>query len=462
MHYVPHTEADRRAMLATIGAQSVDELFQRTIPADCRFEGALAVEPALTEDAILRELRGLAAKNASAADHPSFLGAGLYRHFCPALVDNLQQRTEYWTAYTPYQPEASQGTLTTIFEWQTMMCRLTGMEVSNASLYDGATALTEAVLMALRLKEQEGRTRVIVSRGVHPDWRGTLATYLKALKIELVEVDLAEGVTDAASFAAALRAKGIEPTREGSGVAAVAVQTPNLYGCIENVQSLADAAHALGALCVVGANPVALSLLEAPGKQGADMVCGEASSMGNKPWYGGPGAGYLCSRMEFVRQMPARIAGETQDSQGRRAFVLTFATREQHIRRAKATSNICTSQQLMALRATIWMALLGKQGFVELGRTNLSRAHYAAEHIAKLPGFSLTYPKQAFFNEFTVTCPLPAAKLNKLLMKKHGIVGGLDLGRFDKTRANQWLVAVTDLNPKEEIDTLVSALGGAR
>ncbi|HEX5010630.1 MAG TPA: aminomethyl-transferring glycine dehydrogenase subunit GcvPA [Planctomycetota bacterium] len=458
MHYVPHTEADKRSMLATIGAPSVDALFESCIPPDCRYQGALPVEPALTEDAILRELRGLADKNVSAVDHPSFLGAGLYRHMCPALVDNLQQRTEFWTAYTPYQPEASQGTLTTIFEWQTMMCRLTGLEVSNASLYDGATALTEAVLMALRLKEAEGRTAVVVSRGVHPDYRGTLATYLRTLGMQLVEVELADGATDPAAFAAVLASKKVSPDK----VAAVAVQQPNFFGVLEDVKQLADAAHGLGALCVVAANPVALSLVEAPGKQRADMVCGEATSMGNKPWFGGPGVGYLCSRMDFVRQMPARIAGETRDGQGRRAFVLTFATREQHIRRAKATSNICTSQQLMALRATIWMSLLGKEGFVELGRTNLSRAHYAAQRIAAIPGWSITWPKRAFFNEFTVTCPLPAAKVNQQLLKKHGILGGLDLGRVDKSLASQWLVAVTDMNTREEIDRLVAALESIR
>jgi glycine dehydrogenase subunit 1 len=454
MHYVPHTEADKRAMLATIGAPSVDALFEACIPPDCRYTGALDVEPALTEDGILRELRALSGKNVSPGNHPSFLGAGLYRHFCPALVDNLQQRTEFWTAYTPYQPEASQGTLTTIFEWQTMMCRLTGLEVSNASLYDGATALTEAVLMALRLKESEGRTAVLVSKGVHPDWRGTLATYMKCLGLQLVEVDLADGATDPAGFAAALAAKKVDPAR----LAAIAMQTPNFFGVIENVKAIADAAHAAGALCVVGANPVALSLVEAPGKQGADMVCGEATSMGNKAWFGGPGAGYLCSRMEFVRQMPARIAGETRDGAGRKAFVLTFATREQHIRRAKATSNICTSQQLMALRATIWMSLLGKEGFVELGRTNLSRAHYAAERIKAVPGWKLTWPRRGFFNEFTVTCPIPAAKVNQVLLKKHGILGGFDLGRVDKALANQWLLAVTDMNSREEIDRLAQAL----
>ncbi|MBM3984113.1 MAG: aminomethyl-transferring glycine dehydrogenase subunit GcvPA [Planctomycetes bacterium] len=454
MHYVPHTEADKRAMLAMIGAPSVDALFEACIPPDCRHDKLLEVEPALTEDGILRELRTLAARNVSAADRPAFLGAGLYRHFCPALVDSLQQRTEFWTAYTPYQPEASQGTLTTIFEWQTMMCRLTGLAVSNASLYDGATSMTEAVLMALRVKEAENRTVVVASKGLHPDWRGTLATYLRTLNMPLVEVELADGATDPASFAAALAARKIDPLR----VAAVAVQTPNFFGVIEDVEALAEAAHALGALCIVGANPVALSLLEAPGRQGADMVCGEASSMGNRPWFGGPGAGYLCSRMDFVRQMPARIAGETRDAHGRRAFVLTFATREQHIRRAKATSNICTSQQLMALRATIWMSLLGKEGFHELGRTNLSRAHYAAERIKAIPGWKLAHPRRGFFNEFTVTCPLPASKVNQQLLKKHGILGGLDLGRVDKALANQWLLAVTDLNTREEIDRLATAL----
>jgi glycine dehydrogenase subunit 1 len=461
VNYVQNTEADRKAMLATIGASSVDALLA-TIPEDCRFAGPLDVERALTEDELLREMKALAARNVAADDRPSFLGAGLYRHFCPALVDNLVARTEFWTAYTPYQPEASQGTLTTIFEWQTMMCRLTGMEVSNASLYDGATAVVEAVLMALRLKESGNPTHVVVSRGLHPDARGALATYMASLGVGVIEVDLLDGATPADALARAVAGAG---TAKAGGaadgrpvVAAVAFQSPNFFGVIEDVRALCDATHALGAMAVVSADPIALSVLEAPGSQGADMVCGEATPMGNKPWFGGPGVGYLCARMESVRQMPARIAGETVDGQGRRAVVLTFQTREQHIRRAKATSNICTSQQLMALRATIWMSLLGKQGFVELGRTNLARAHYAAERISKLPGWKLTYPKQAFFKELTLTAPVPAARVNRELLKKHGILGGYDLGRLDPARGNDWLLAVTDMNTKDEIDRLVAAL----
>ena len=285
---------------------------------------------------------------------------------------------------------------------------------------------------------------------MHPDARGALATYLKSLNLRLVEVDLADGATDPAAIAAAVEGKG--------RVAAVVVQSPNFLGVVEDVKALSDAAHALGAFSIVSANPIALSLVEAPGKQGADMVCGEATPMGNKPWFGGPGVGYLCGRMEHVRQMPARIAGETRDQDGRRAVVLTFQTREQHIRRAKATSNICTSQQLMALRATIWMSLLGKEGFAELGRTNLSRAHYAAERISVIPGWKLTYPKRSFFNEFLLTGPVPAARVNRTLLKKHDMIGGYDLGRVDARRKHDWLVAVTDLNTREEIDRLCHAL----
>jgi glycine dehydrogenase subunit 1 len=453
VHYVQNTDADRKAMLAAIGQPSVDALFE-TVPQECRYAGALDVEPALTEDGLLREMQALADRNVSAADHPSFLGAGLYRHACPALVDNLVARTEFWTAYTPYQPEASQGTLTTILEWQSMMCRLTGMEVSNASLYDGATATVEAVLMALRLKAdaapsaKSASQTVLVSAGVHPDARGALATYMRSLGVKLVEIPLEDGATSSGGISA----------HAGNGVAAVVVQSPNFHGVVEDTESLCHAARAFEAFAIVIADPVSLSVLEAPGRQGADMVCGEATSMGNRPWFGGPGVGYLCGRMEHVRQMPARIAGETTDAQGRRAVVLTFQTREQHIRRAKATSNICTSQQLMALRATIWMALLGKQGFHELGITNLSRAHYAAERIAAIPGYALTYPKHAFFKEFSVTTPIPAAKVNAQLLRKHGILGGYDLGRLDGARKHEWLLAVTDMNPKAEIDRLVAAL----
>lgn len=442
MHYVQNTEADRRQMLDTIGVDSVDDLMQ-VIPEDCRFRDDLDIGPALTEDEVFRHMRTIAAKNVSAADHPSFLGAGVYHHFCPALVENIVSRTEYWTAYTPYQPEASQGTLTTIYEFQTQMCRLTGMEVSNASVYDGATAVVESVLLALKARPKA--TRVLASAGLHPDALACLRTYLRHIDIEVVEVPLADGRTDPAAIT-------------GEDVGAVAFQTPNFYGVVEDTAALSDKAHELGGLSIVATDPIALSVLEAPGHQGADVVCGEGTPMGNPPWYGGPGFGFLCSKMEFVRQMPARIAGETVDGQGRRAVVLTFQTREQHIRRSKATSNICTSQQLMALRATIWMSLLGKEGFVELGRTNLSRAHYAADRIASIDGYELTYHAGSFFKEFCITTPRPAAEINQRLLDDHGIIGGFDLGRLDPARANQMLVAVTDMNPREEIDALVTAL----
>lgn len=443
-----HTADDRAAMLATIGVDSVDDLMA-CIPEDIRFNGPLPMERSLTEDELFRHLKQLADRNISADSHPSFLGAGAYHHFCPALVDNLQQRSEFWTAYTPYQPEASQGSLITILEWQSMICRVTGMEVSNASLYDGATAVVEAVMMALRIKRKA--TRVVVSEGAHPDAIGCLRTYLKQLKIELVTVPLVDGATDAASLSAA--------AGEAGDTGAVVIQSPNFGGVVEDVKAACDAAHEVGAMAIVSANPVALSVLEAPGKQGADMVCGEASCMGNQPWYGGPGAGYLCARMQDVRQMPARIAGETVDRAGRRAVVLTFQTREQHIRRAKATSNICTSQQLMALRATIWMALLGKRGFVELGGVNLSRAHYAADAIAALDGYQLVFPERAFFNEFLVRTPRPAAEINQRLIDEHGIIGGFDMARVDPARDHELLLAVTDMNTAEQIDALVLALG---
>lgn len=449
MTYVQNTERERQEMLATIGVKSIDDLMA-VIPEDCRFAGPLAVDPALTEDELVRHMRGLASRNVTADRHPCFLGAGAYRHFCPSLVDSLVARTEFWTAYTPYQPEASQGTLTTILEWQTMMCRLTGMEVSNASLYDGATAVVEAVLMALRIRDKAAR--VVVSEGVHPDAIGCLRTYMRSLGIEVVTVPLVDGRSDAAALE---RAADDE-------TAAVVVQSPNFLGIVEDMQPLVDAAHGHGALSIVAADPVAFSVLEPPGSFGADMVCGEATGMGNPPWFGGPGVGYLCARTAHVRQMPARIAGETLDNQGRRAVVLTFQTREQHIRRSKATSNICTSQQLMALRATIWMALLGKQGFVELGRTNLSRAHYAAAAIARIPGYALAHPGAPFFNEFVVKTPRPAAEVNRRLLAEHGILGGYDLARTDASLSHQMLFAVTDVNTREEIDALVKALESLR
>ena len=447
MNYVQNTDADRAEMLAAIGVASVDELMA-VIPENCRFDGPLPIDPALTEDELFRHIKELASRNISADDHPSFLGAGSYHHFCPALVDNLQQRTEFWTAYTPYQPEASQGTLTTILEWQTMMCRLTGMEVSNASLYDGATSVVESVLMSLRIKRKA--KRVVISEGVHPDSIGCLRTYLKNIDIELVTVPLTDGATDWAAVTSAIGAT--------QDVASVVVQNPNFLGVIEKVGALTEAARAGGALSVVSADPVSLAVLEAPGNKGADIVCGDATGMGNPPWGGGPGVGYLCTRMDNVRQVPARIAGETVDGDGNRAVVLTFQTREQHIRRAKATSNICTSQQLMALRATIWMTLMGKQGFVELGRVNLTRAHRAAHAIAAIDGYELAHPNRPFFNEFAVATPVPAAEVNRRLLDDHGIIGGYDLARWDESRSHELLIAVTDMNPKEQIDALVAAL----
>ena len=462
MPYIQHTEDDRREMLATIGVDSMDDLLS-VIPESCRFEGDLNIEPALTEDGLSRHMKSLADRNLSADSRPSFLGGGAYRHFCPALVDSLVNRTEFWTAYTPYQPEASQGTLISIYEWQTMMCRLTGMEVSNASLYDGATAVVEAVMMGLRL--QRKAKRVVVSRGVHPDARGCLKTYLRHLGTELVEVDLVDGATPLDGIASA--------SGEEGETAVVILQSPNFYGVVEEVGDLCNAAHTVGALAAVSADPVSLSVLEAPGAPGADMVCGEATGMGNPPWFGGPGVGYLCGRMEHVRQMPARIAGETTDQQGRRAIVLTFQTREQHIRRAKATSNICTSQQLMAFRAALWMALLGKEGFRELGETNLSRSHYAAKNIDQLEGYALAFPERPFFNEFAIRTPLPAAEINRRLLAEHDILGGFDMGRLadGSGEGGAWagderliddhllLLAVTDANPRSQIDALADALG---
>jgi glycine dehydrogenase subunit 1 len=444
--FVQNTEQDRAEMLAAVGVSSVDELMH-VIPESCRFTGTLDVGESLTEDALVRHMREIASQNISADNHPCFLGAGAYRHFCPSLVDSLVARTEFWTAYTPYQPEASQGTLTTIYEYQTLMCRITGMEVSNASVYDGATAVIESVMLALRSRRKA--TRVVVSEGLHPDSLAVMRTYLRHQDVELVEVALNDGLT---------RPEDIAQAMDGAPVAAVAFQNPNFHGVIEDVSALCDAAHAGQALAVVSADPISLAVLEAPGKQGADVVCGEGTGMGNEPWFGGPGFGFLCSRMENVRQMPARIAGETVDEEGRRAVVLTFQTREQHIRRTKATSNICTSQQLMALRATIWASLLGKDGFAELGKTNLSRAHYAAERITALPGWSLTYPERSFFKEFCLTTPIPAADVNARLLDDHGILGGFDLGRLDPAHANHWLLAVTDMNSPDEIDRLITAL----
>ncbi len=448
MRYIPHTAEDVREMLSAIGVDSLDRLFDE-IPAALRLQRPLDLPAPLAESELLREFSSLAAANATAADHAIFLGGGAYNHFIPAVVDHLVSRSEFYTAYTPYQPEISQGTLQAVFEYQTLICQLTGMEVANASMYDGASACAEAVLMAVRATR---RHRILLSRAVHPEYRQTVATYCRYLEVELVEIPCDEtGRTDREALAHELDA----------GTAAVIAGYPNFFGVIEDLGSLAAAAHGAGArLVAVVQEPIALGLLKSPGELGADIVVGEGQSFGIPLAYGGPYLGFFAARQKDVRAMPGRLVGETVDLEGRRGFVLTLATREQHIRREKATSNICSNEGLCALMATIYLSLLGKQGIREVAKLNLAKTAYAREKIAALKGFSLPFAGNVF-NEFVVEAPEEAGALLGRL-EKQGILGGIPLGSWFEEMPNRFLVCVTEQNTREQIDALVAALGGRK
>ena len=445
MTYVPHSDADRRAMLDTIGAQSVDDLFA-VVPKGLRYP-ALKMSRPMSEAEVLRELQTMSERNSDLSHNLCFLGAGAYNHFVPSVVDHVVSRSEFFTAYTPYQPELSQGTLQAIFEYQSMMCALTGMEVVNASHYDGATAAAEAVIMAASVARHK-RRKVIVSRFLHPEYRETIRTYTQGMGMEIA------GDASEANDLEALK------SLIGEQTACVIVQNPDFLGRVESptvLSDLASAAHAAGALFVVSANPVSLGLLVPPGEYGADIAIGEGQALGNELNFGGPYLGYFGCLEKYVRKMAGRLVGQTVDVHGKRGFVLTLSTREQHIRREKATSNICTNQALCALAAGVHLAALGKCGLRQVAELCYHKAHYASDRVDELNGFSVNWDKP-FFNEFIVTCPMEPAELNRGLLEK-GIVGGYDLGLAYPERAAQILLCVTELNTREDIDRLVEALG---
>ncbi|GAB4183801.1 MAG: aminomethyl-transferring glycine dehydrogenase subunit GcvPA [Geothermobacteraceae bacterium] len=446
MRYLPHTEEDIRQMLAAIGVKSVEDLFVE-VPEAIRLDRPLDLPPALSEAELMRELDRLAMKNASQNCWSSFLGGGAYNHFIPAVVDHLASRSEFYTAYTPYQPEISQGTLQAIFEYQTLICRLTGLDVANASMYDGASAAAEAGLMAVRATR---RKRLLLSAGLHPEYRQTLETYCRYLGLELVDVPLdATGRTDVAAVERLL----------DDATAGLLVGYPNFFGVIEPLAQLAELAHERKALLVTAtAEAIALGLLKSPGECGADIAVGEGQSFGLPVSYGGPGVGFFAARNKAVRSLPGRLVGETVDGNGQRGFVLTLATREQHIRREKATSNICSNQGLCALMVTIYLSLMGRQGIREVAEQNLAKANYAKEAICALDGFEPVHSAPTF-NEFAIRCPKPASEILKAL-EKDGILGGIDLGRYDADRADQLLICVTEQNSREQIDRLVAGLKG--
>ena len=430
-------------MLHQVGLNSAAELFT-SIPEELRLKRNLNTTAALSELELLAGFEQLAARN-PAARRISFLGAGAYQHYIPTVVDHIISRSEFFTAYTPYQPEIAQGTLQAIFEFQTLVCQLTGMEVANASMYDGSTALAEAVLMAERVTK---RTKVVAGGAIHPEYLEVITTYVQHAGIELVHAEL-DSATGQTSDALDLL---------DDKTAALVVQSPNFFGCIENVAALAGKAHAVGALLIVTVTEaMSLGLLKSPGACGADIVVAEGQSFGVPLSFGGPYVGLFATREKYARQIPGRLVGEAYDKQGRRGFVLTLATREQHIRREKATSNICTNEGLIALASTVYLETLGRRGLQEVAHQCVQKTAYAAKQIGALPGFSIPFTGPRF-NEFVVRGPLPATELLARLASERGITGGLPLSRYYSERPNDFLVCVTEINSRAQIDALVEGL----
>jgi glycine dehydrogenase subunit 1 len=444
MPYIANTPEDQRAMLDAIGVATLADLFA-DIPAELKFSGPLDIPPALGELALTAHLSRLAARNAPAGEKICFLGGGSYDHFVPAIVDSLSSRGEFYTSYTPYQPEASQGNLQVFFEYQTLITQLTGMDVSNASLYDGGSAVAEAVLMAIHATGRQ--RRVVTAASVHPEYRQVLQTYLTNLGVELITVGTPQGTISPAELAAAIN----------QDTACVLVQQPNFFGCLEEVEAIAAAAHAVGALLIVSVDPLSLGLLKRPGDYGADIVVAEGQALGSPLSFGGPYLGIMACREAFVRRMPGRIAGQTVDRRGRRCWVLTLQTREQHIRREKATSNICTNQGLLALRATIYLAAMGPTGMRQVAELCLHKSRYAAARLAASGPLKLAFDR-ATFKEFVVRDT--GGRVSDLLAGALdcGFLAGVPLGPWYEDLADCFLVTVTEKRTREEIDGLAACL----
>ncbi len=444
--FIPHTPSETREMLDSVGIPSMEHLF-KDVPAKFRFP-KLDLPPAMTEMEILAELQNLASANNSTEEMITFLGAGAYRHYIPAAVDMLLRRGEFYTAYTPYQPEISQGTLQSIFEYQSLIASLTGMEACNASHYDGATACAEAVIMAYQHFRGK-RPKMILSPTLNPMYRQTIRTYTQGYNDLKLIGDEVTGIPSGNPVP--LIAQIDEQT------SLVLVQYPDFLGNLYDYTNLIQKAHEMGALVAISVNPIALGLLKTPGEMGADIVVGEGQPLGIPLSYGGPYLGIFATKKEYIRKISGRLVGETVDSTGKRAYVLTLTAREQHIRREKASSNICTNQGLLALASTIYLSLVGKSGFKKVAELNYQKAHYAADQITHIPGFSIC-STQPFFNEFAICCPTPANEIITHLLD-HGIIAGYDLGSVFPEMKNYLLVAVTEMNTREEIDILCEVLG---
>jgi glycine dehydrogenase subunit 1 len=440
--YCPNTPGEIREMLAAIGVSSIEELFAPITP---RLRArSFDLPPGMSEFELFQRMKSLADSNDQ--NVTPFIGGGFYDHHIPAVIDHLANRAEFYTAYTPYQPECSQGTLQALFEYQTAICRLTGMEVANASLYDGGTALAEAALMALRIT---GRSRLVVDGAVNPFSRQIIRTYLANLDVDIVEIAPKQGLEDVARLDAAL----------GSDTAAVIVQNPNFFGSLNDFTGLAAEAHANGALLIASVYPVSLGMVKSPGEMGADIVVGDGQSLGNPLSFGGPSFGFIAAGKKYIRNLPGRIVGETVDRQGRRGFVLTLQAREQHIKRHKATSNICSNQSLCALRGLIFLAGLGKEGFAELARLNHDKAEFAKQTLAVMRGVEVVNDR-ATFNEFVISVPGNTADITAKLLKDR-IAIGVPLGTYYPDMANCLVVTVTEKRTKDEILAFARKLEGA-
>jgi glycine dehydrogenase subunit 1 len=445
MTYIPISPKERDAMLETIGVKTLDELFD-AVPAHHRFP-KLNLPPALTEMEAMNELSGLAEANENVrSDLVSFLGAGMYNHYIPSVVDHILRRGEFYTAYTPYQPEISQGTLQAIFEYQSLMAALTGMEVSNASHYDGATATAEAVSLAYA-QFRGKRKKVVISPTVHPQYRAVIRTYTQGMELELVgdnpNTDLDTQPDELANLV-------------DDSTSLLIIQYPDFFGRVYDFTKLIDAAHAKGALVCVVANPTALALFKTPGSMGADIVVGDGQPLGIPMWYGGPSVGFFTTRKSYVHKMAGRLVGETVDKRGQRAYVLTLTAREQHIKRERATSNICTNQGLIALGTAVYLSLLGKKGLRQVAELCYQKAHYAAQQFSQIDGMGLCFT-EPFFHEFALCVNRPVAEVNAHLLE-HGILGGYDLGQDYPALKDHMLVAVTEMNTKQDIDMLAEVL----
>jgi glycine dehydrogenase subunit 1 len=442
MNYIPVNEKEKKEMLDSVGVKDVSELFS-VIPKEARI-AKLNLPEGMSEQKLSKEMGRLADRNISSKDYTTFLGAGIYEHFIPAVVREITGRSEFSTAYTPYQPEASQGTLQAIFEYQSMIAELTGLDVSNASLYDGASAVAEAALLCAR---HTGKKNIIVSKALHPEYRKVLSTYLEASDIKIVEIELANGSTSVVSA----------KTLCGAETAGVIIQSPNFFGVIEDMQEFSDLAHASGALFTAVVNPLSLGILKSPGEYGADIAVGEGQALGNQAGLGGFTFGFLAVKKDFAWKIPGRIVGQTIDNKGARGYVLTLQSREQHIRREKATSNICTNSALNALAACVYMSGWGPEGIKKLGELNISKSRYAYEEIIKIKGFAPAFPTKPFFNEFAIKTDKNVETIaNRLLANK--IIGPLSVGNLYSDMQGTLLFCVTETKTLEDIERLLEVL----